>query len=254
MSIAIESKLNRLLLKGVPGGLFFSAALSRDGYSPQLVKRYRDSGWLDSLMSGVLYRMNDNLSALAAVYSYCEQVDSRVRIAAHSALDLKGFSHYVPMGKPRLMVAFPGSPYPKWTSSENFDMKIVPFSTDVFTSPLTIPYKDERMTLQISSPEQAFAECLHLVPKYYNYMDLYYVMEMLTAIDPHKVETVLANTSSQKVKRMYLYMAEKAGHYWFDMIDVLKIALTTSKLQLAKGGTYIPKYRMTIPKELRDYE
>lgn len=152
------------------------------------------------------------------------------------------------------MVAFQGSPYPKWTASDSFDMKIVPFSTDVFTSPLIIPHKDSGMTLQISSPEQAFAECLHLVPKYYNYMDLYYIMEMLTALDPRKVETVLANTASQRVKRMYLYMAQKAGHYWFDMLDLPKLSLTTSKLQLAIGGVYIPKYRITIPKELNDYE
>ncbi len=254
MSVAIESKLNRLLLDGVPGGLLFSEALSRDGYTPQLMKRYRDSGWFDSLMSGVMYRKGDNLSALAAVYCYGKQVDDRVRIAAHSALDLKGFSHYIPMGKPRLMAAFPGSPYPKWTASDKFDMKIIPFSTEVFETPQTIRYEDERMTTNISSPEQAFAECLHLVPKYYSYMDLYYIMEMLTALDPRKIEIVLAKTSSQRVKRMFLYMAEKAGHYWFDMLDLSKISLTTSKLQLAKGGVYMPKYRITVPKELNDYE
>ena len=49
-------------------------------------------------------------------------------------------------------------------------------------------------------------------------------------------------------------MAEKAGHYWFDMIDMHKIALGISKLQLVESGAYIKKYRITIPKELKEYE
>ena len=53
---------------------------------------------------------------------------------------------------------------------------------------------------------------------------------------------------------MFLYMAEKAGHYWFDMLDMGRINTGTSKLQLADNGIYISKYKITIPKELNDYE
>ena len=85
-------------------------------------------------------------------------------------------------------------------------------------------------------------------------MDLYYVMEQLTSLNPEKVQNALENTSSQRIKRMFLYMAEKAGHYWFDMLDHDKFGLTTSKLKLIDNGVYIPKYRITVPKELNDYE
>ncbi|EKC44822.1 hypothetical protein OBE_17273, partial [human gut metagenome] len=56
------------------------------------------------------------------------------------------------------------------------------------------------------------------------------------------------------VKRMFLYMAEKAGHYWFEALDTSKIGLGTSKLQLSKNGIYISKYKITVPKELNEYE
>ena len=79
-------------------------------------------------------------------------------------------------------------------------------------------------------------------------------MEQLTSLDPAKVQTALENTSSQRVKRMFLYMAEKAGHYWFDMLDTGKLGLTDSKLKLVDNGVYISKYRITVPKELSDYE
>lgn len=254
MSIATASKINRLLTEAMPGGLLFATWLRKEGYSAQLIKRYRDSGWLEALSRGVMYRRNDKLSALAAVYSYNFQTGNKVRIAAHSALELLGFNHYVPMGKPRLMVAFKNGSVEDWVRSDKYDMTIVPFHTSTFKNPVTQPLDRNGYSIIISSPEQAFLECLHLVPDYYNYMDLYYIMEQLTALDPEKVQTALENTSSQRVKRMFLYMAEKAGHYWFDMIDKEKLGLTGSKIQLVENGVYNSKYRITVPRELNDYE
>ena len=103
MSIATASKLNHILSESLPGGLLFAGWLRKKGYSSQLLKKYRDSGWLEGLVRGVMYRRNDNLSAMTAVYCYNHQTGNSARVAAHSALELLGFSHYVPMGKPRLI-------------------------------------------------------------------------------------------------------------------------------------------------------
>mgnify|MGYP003172657783 CR=1 FL=1 len=254
MSIAMTSKINQLLTDAVPGGLLFAAWFRKEGYSAQLIKKYRDSGWLERLSRGVMYRKNDKLSALAAVYSYNHQTVNVARIAAHSALELLGFNHYVPMGKPRLMVAFKKGNVDDWVRSEKYDMTIVPFHTGIFKNPATQSLDRNGLSVIISPPEQAFLECLHLVPDHYNYMDLYYIMEQLTSLDPDKVQTALENTSSQRVKRMFLYMAEKAGHYWFDTLNLDKFELTSSKLKLVDNGVYISKYRITVPKELNDYE
>ena len=86
------------------------------------------------------------------------------------------------------------------------------------------------------------------------YMDLFYMMEQLTTLRPEMLQRLLETTKSLKVKRMFLYMAEKAGHYWLDALDMSKIELGTSKLQLAKNGVYISKYKITVPKELNEYE
>ena len=254
MSIATASKLNHILSESLPGGLLFAGWLRKKGYSSQLLKKYRDSGWLEGLVRGVMYRRNDNLSAMTAVYCYNHQTGNSARVAAHSALELLGFSHYVPMGKPRLMVAFESVNVEDWVKSDRYDMTIVPFHTGIFKEPLTQSYKGNHYTLKISSPEQAFLECLYLVPDHYNYMDLYYIMEQLTSLDPEKVQAALVGTSSQRIKRMFLYMAEKAGHYWFDMLDMDKFGLTSSKLKLVDSGIYNSKYRITVPKELNDYD
>lgn len=254
MSIPSTSKINKLIQNTVPGGLLFSAWLHKEGYSAQLLKRYRDSGWLQSLTRGVMYRSNDNLSAMAAIHCFNIQRNGRLRIGAHSALELYGFNHYIPMGKPKLAVAIPFSAFPDWISTDKFDMDIQPFHTEIFKNPLSRCITRDNLALIVSTPEQAFLECLLLVPAQYNYMDLYYIMEQLTSLDPNRIQETLANTTSQSVKRMFLYMAEKAGHYWFDMIDVSTLGLSTSKLQLVENGSYVSKYRITVPKELYEYE
>jgi len=254
MAIESASKLNRLLLEHTPGGLFFSTWLTENNYSAQLTKSYRDSGWLDMLVPGVMYRHDDKLSALAAVYSFNRQLNESMRIAAHSALELQGFSHYVPMGKPSLMTS--GAKYGRleWSKTDRFDMNIIHFNTTIFKSSMTLELKVGELEMLVSSPEFAFLECLHLVPQYYNYMDLFYIMEQLTALDPARVQQALENTSSQKIKRMFLYMASKASHYWVEMLELEKIGLTSSKLQLVKDGVYNSAYRITVPKELENYE
>ena len=254
MSLESRSKLNQLLVSGKKNGLFFSDWLRKNGYSDQLIRKYRQSGWLATLDKGVMYRTGDPLSAFAALSCYNEQLNKEVRVAAHSALELFGFNHYVPMGKPLLMVAYHNSKTPKWMSSENFDKTIKAFSTKMVDVPQTSIVQANGVDVLVSSPEQAFMECLLLAPEQYNYMDLYYIMEQLTSLRADVVQTLLENIKNQRVKRVFLYMAEKAGHYWFDMLNIDKISLGTSKLQLVENGVYVNKYRITIPKELNEYE
>ena len=92
MSVTNQSKINYLLQKVDPNGLFFSEWMKKEGYSGQLVKRYRDSGWLDMLSRGVMYRKGTLPTAYAALASYNQQLKRTFRVAAHSALELAGFN------------------------------------------------------------------------------------------------------------------------------------------------------------------
>ena len=86
------------------------------------------------------------------------------------------------------------------------------------------------------------------------YMDLYYVMEQLTTLRSDIVQHLLETLDNNRVKRMFLYMAEKAGHFWFEELHPEKIDVGTGKIQAATNGTFNRKYNMTIPKDLEEYE
>lgn len=255
MNIEPSTKINRLLYNDHQGKLYFSAWMKEQGYSDQLLKQYRESGWLVSLYKGVMYRPGGKLLALGALSSYNEQMNKNFHIAAHSALEIAGFNHFVPMGKPTLMTSYTrGASVPKWMSFEDFDMTMKFFSTEIFPKQNIYKHRVGDFELLVSSPEQAFLEALYLTPSHYTYMDLFYIMEQLTTLRVDVLQELLESIVSVRVKRMFLYMASKANHYWFEELDLDKISLGEGKRHLATGGVYIAEYKITIPKELRDYE
>lgn len=255
MDVSTGTKINQLLARTSPSGLMFSEWMSRNGYSAQLQKRYRETGWTKPLCKGVMYRTGSRLEAYDALASYNYQLGRQLRIGAVSALEYAGFNHYVPMGKPVLMVVLPaGEKMPQWMREDAYDMTFHTFSTTAFSTLEVATHKIDSGTLYISSPELAFLESLALAPKQYSYMDLYYIMEQLATLRPEVVQRLLESTSNNRVKRMFLYMAEKASHYWFEELDTGKIDLGVGKLQLVKNGVFNAKYSITIPKELNDYE
>ena len=182
MSILYGTKINQLLANTAPTGLLFADWLKKKGYSVQLQKKYRDSGWLTAICKGVMCRTGARLNAYDAIASYNKQMGGTLRVAAMSALEYTGFNHYVPMGKPVLMVAAPTFKTPLWMQSDVYDATFRVFHTNAFSYTETIERVTDSGTLYVSSPEQAFLESLILAPKSYSYMDLYYVMEQLTTL------------------------------------------------------------------------
>lgn len=255
MSVIYKTKINQLLATTSQTGLLFAEWLKNEGYSGQLQKKYRDSGWLTAICKGVMYRTGGRLSAYDAVASYNKQMGGKLRIAAMSALEYAGFNHFVPMGKPILMTALPNNiKSPLWMKSKLYDMTFRTFYTNAFTIIEEVRRETDSGTLYISSPEQAFMECLILAPKLYSYMDLYYIMEQMTTLRPEVVQNLMENTDNNRIKRLFLYMAEKAGHYWFEELNLEKINTGLGKMQLVSNGIFNAKYQMTIPKELDEYE
>lgn len=182
MSVLYGTKINQLLANTAPTGLLFADCLKKKGYSVQLQKKYRDSGWLTAICKGVMCRTGARLNAYDAIASYNKQMGGTLRVAAMSALEYTGFNHYVPMGKPVLMVAAPTFKTPLWMQSDVYDATFRVFHTNAFSYTETIERVTGSGTLYVSSPEQAFLESLILAPKSYSYMDLYYVMEQLTTL------------------------------------------------------------------------
>ena len=79
MSVLYGTKINQLLANTAPTGLLFADCLKKKGYSVQLQKEYRNSGWLTAICKGVMCRTGARLNAYDAIASYNKQMGVRCR-------------------------------------------------------------------------------------------------------------------------------------------------------------------------------
>ena len=256
MNANIPTKINRLLQKVPTKGLYMSSWMYENGISRELQRYYKESQWLTSIGTGVLVRTGERPSLYGAIWSLNEQKGKHFFIGAMSALEIHGYTHYIPMGKQIITLFSPKEErLPSWFIKYDWQAIIRHHTTECLTESQGInrTILDE-FPLLISSPERAFMECLHLSPQYYDLTDLFYIMEMLSVLPPQKVQELLVECKSVKVKRLFLYMAEKAGHDWFKALDLSKISLGKGKRMIVKNGVYNNLYQITIPKELHNAE
>lgn len=102
----------------------------------------------------------------------------------------------------------------------------------------------------ISTPARAMMECLSLCPKEFSLHEAFELMEGLSTLRPNHVQKLLEECRSVKVKRLFLYFAERAGHSWFKYINQNKIEMGSGNRSLTANGVLISKYNLVLPKEL----
>ena len=81
-------------------------------------------------------------------------------------------------------------------------------------------------------------------------MEVFELMEGLNNLRPATVQKLLEGCTSMKVKRLFLYLADKAGHEWLSYIDLDKVDLGSGKRAIVSDGVYVAKYQITVPKAL----
>lgn len=235
----------------------FGEWLTRQGLDTKGQYAYMKSGWLSRISKGVYVLNGTTPKLLHAISAYNNQLSKQCIVGAYTALELRGYSHYLPMGKPQAYL-FTGRAHklPSWILSRDWDMTVKYMTTSFLGDDLigveTMVVEGD--SLLVSSPERAFMECLHLTETVASLLDTYYVMESLTTLRPKMVQSLLETCSSQKVKRLFVYMAEKAGHPWFKALKLDNVKLGTARCMVVPTGKYIAKYNMTIPQDLAEYE
>lgn len=252
----MATKIKKILDLVPRDSVLFSSWMASQGLDRKEQTLYVRSGWLERVAQGVYKIAGSTPTLYGAVASYNNQLGKRCHVGASSALDLRGFSHFVSMGKPQAyLFTTKESRLPGWLPKTEWDMTVKYFTSSVFGSETGLELYDYNgAQLLISSPERAFMECLLLSPEQFSLMDSYYVMEMMTTLRPSLVQQLLEECSSIKVKRLFLYMAEKAGHSWFRALDLSKINLGSGVRNISATGRFINKYQVIIPSDLADYE
>ena len=229
--------------------------LTEQGYSSDLQKRYRSSHWLESIGSGAMIRTGDAVTYEGAIYALQNQTSSTIHPAGRTALSLLGKTHYLELSTKKVtLFGGKGETLPAWFQKYDWGVAIDYHQTSFLPSAIGLVDVDfNSFSIKVSNAVRAVMECLYLAPEKQELVECYELMEGLNNLRPNQVQELLEKCQSVKVKRLFIFIAEKIGHDWFQYLDLKKVDLGTGKRSIVKNGVYIPKYQITVQKELEEY-
>ena len=220
------------------------------GYSPQLLKMYSNSKWIELFVRGMYKIYNDEVSWQGMLYGLQRKSDTTIHAGGKTALALKGYSHYSNLGGSKV--------YLFSDRKENFNVWLNRFEQVILKRTETFDYQREKFfsmfntgnfEIRISSPELAAIEMLYLIPKEQTFDEAGKIIEGLTTLRPNMVQSLLEDCNSFKVRRLFLFMAEKSEHSWLKELELEKINLGSGKRVIVQKGVLDKKYNITVPIE-----
>lgn len=252
MNTGKGNKLNQLL-QASPGGVVLLASwMNANGYSFDLQRVYRNSNWLESIGTGAMIRKGDQVSYEGGLFALQSQAGMSIHPGGKTALRLLGKAHFLDLGSMKVtLFGGQGETLPAWFKNHDWDVDLHYHATKFL--PPTVGLTDLEMgsfSLKISNAARAILECLYLVPRYESLTECYEIIEGLSTLRPLTTQAVLESSKSVKANRLFLYLAEKAGHAWYKHIKTEKVRLGSGKRSIIKGGAYNAKYQITVNKEL----
>lgn len=284
MSSQRQGKLN-WLQRNLPEGLIVDAAwLERQGYSSALRSKYVKHGWLQQLVHGLYRRPPATLPAAAGEDVRWEQVVISLQVMLHfpfvvggrTALELQGFAHYLSPGGPREIHLYGDRRVPSWVFKLRLETSFIFHNAEKLFRDKAIHYigkpsdgstrKDIiaaalqsgftfqlwgqwQWPLMLSLPERAILELLDGVPQRETFQQADVLFEGLRNLRPRLLHTLLVECRSVKVKRLFLWFAERHGHAWMTKLDRRGIDLGQGKRMLVSGGKLDTKYNITVPEK-----
>ena len=280
MAVEKRQKLNRLL-RELPEGLLVDAAwLEANGCPNSLSRYYVKSGWLDQPTRGVYRRPAGHLLWQQVVISLQTLLERPILVGGRTALELQGFSHYLPVGEQREVHLYGDGKLPGWLFRLPLATSFVGHNAGRLfrNAPIELPHRNLSWNatddayqesgpphgssyvqqpwgqwgwpLLLSSPERAILELMDELPERETFHQVDVLMEGLTSLSPRRLNTLLVDCRSVKVKRLFLWFSDRHHHAWFDRLDLDKVDLGKGKRQIVAGGRLDAKYSITVPEDL----
>ena len=269
-------KLNALQ-RLLPEGLIASAQWLDDaGYSSALRSKYVSSGWLEQPARGIYKRPGAAPQWQHLVVSLQSLMRLPVSVGGLTALEVLGYGHYIPLGTLKRVNLYAEVRLPKWLDEVGPNLQFQThnahrlFKTDTVTRAIDalpkIPseqdeaqakplggglrqhvWGDRAWPMIMSTPERAILEFLDEVPKRQSFEHAADLFTGLANLSPRRMQELLETCDSIKVKRLFLWFAERNAHAWFARLDFTSIDTGRGKRMIAKNGRLDAKYQITVP-------
>ena len=257
MALQNDAKLKTVLNDWLPQTVATSAWLNSLGVSRQLARHYSTHHWIEPLGSGAFKRPHDRVEWFGAVSSLQTQLKLPVHVGAVTAMAAHGLAHYVRM-EPGAELVCLFSPLntrlPTWFTNHDWHQSVHHLKSNMLPADLGLTTTDYgNIEVAVSTPERAILECLYLSPNKMDLVECYEIAQGLMSLRPKLMQALLEACDSVKVKRLFLYMAEKAALPVMRHLHFATINLGAGERSLGQGGVHDAKYRLTVPVELANH-
>ena len=253
-------KLNQLE-RTLPEGLLADAAwMEAHGYSTSLRTQYVSAGWLEQPARGTFKRPLGRLTWQGVVVSLQTIMQRDLVVGGMTALDLQGLSHYVSPSGAAVVHLYGTKPPPGWLAKlplpQEFRFhRIQSLFKTVHTVPdqqagTVRPLREDERALMVSTPERAFLELLGELPERQSFHNVDMITEGLRTLSPRRLNVLLQDCRSIKVKRLFFWFADRHNPSWLSQIDRKAVDLGSGKRMLVKGGRLDATYQITVPEDL----
>lgn len=250
-----RNKLNDLMTQIPPGIVLTSTWLKQHGVSCKLAWWYVQSHWLERVGNEAYKKYGDKVSWVGALSALQNQLHLPLHVGAKTALELLGQAHFIPMQGIKRVALFKSSnaKVPLWfRNPQTWDAECTIYQASLFheddSLPGVISKPIDGINIYLSSPERAALEILYLVPNKQSFEEAFKLIETLSQLRPNLVQSLLEKCKSIKVKRLFLYLADKFQHPWLPKVDLSKVSLGHGNRVIGEGGNCDPKYQLSLPK------
>jgi len=213
------------------------------------------------LASGVYSLYEASVRWTGVVASLQRMSQQPVHVGGLTALDLAGLTHFLSTNSEVRVHLFSESPLPGWINRIQAFARFEHHSTlrlwpeSVMTDPRFLreySWQEGIPPINYSCPEKALLEVLTEVPSAVSFEHADALMQGLTSLSPRKIDTLLRACCNIKVKRLFLWLAERNGHAWFKRLEPNAYDLGSGKRVLAQHGRLHPRWAITVPREMYD--
>jgi hypothetical protein len=239
------------------------------GIDRKSILQYAQRGWLEKLARGVYRRpaigransggANDDWRRL--ILSLQRIMEYEVHIGGRTALSLKGFEHYLPLGDAAARVYLYGE-VPSWLArlpnAEQFETRTLSLFGGALTGVEGVSEEKQASASQrlndltVSTPERAILELLNELPNDESFHNADMAYEGLANLRPRLLEALLTDCRSVKTKRLFFVFADKHKHAWRQYLNPDEFDLGKGPRALVEGGRMHPQYEITVPAEFVD--
>ena len=278
MTVQNETKL-KWLEREVPEGLIVTAGwLGKHGFSSSLRSQYLSAGWLEQPARGVFRRARGNLRWEQVVISLQTLLEFPVVVGGRTALELQGYAHFLSQEQ-REVHLYGQKPLPGWMDKLPLQSRFIfhkstrLFRNDPITRGVTslswnvrtnesvsadsihsglnrMPWGQWDWPQTLSTPERALFELLDELPNKESFHVVDKLVEGLASLSPNRLQKLLADCHSVKVKRLFFFFADRHSPAWLKRIDREPVDLGKGDRMLVRGGKFDPVYRITVPEDL----